>query len=363
MTGGELPNAATVFDEAARLADPVWAHALWLAPAAALCIWIAASARRRAVRRMVGAGMAGSLVRGVVGWRRVVKAACLVLALAMIGTALMRPQWNAREREVERRGRDLVFLIDVSRSMLARDLAPNRLERSKIWVRDLASSLGGDRVAIVAFAGAPRVVCPLTLDRSFFELQLERLGPDSAPRGGTAIGDAIRKALSDVMGIDPEADPDGVDGGRFRDIILITDGEDQESFPVEAAKAAGEAGVRIISLGLGSEQGGAPVPSADDAGFQQYQGRTVVSRLDTATLAEIARASPRNAFLNVGTGDIDLGEVYRDLIASGDSTTFGSATVTEYDDRFWVFLFIGLGLLALEGFIGDGKRERTGVTA
>ncbi|MEM7754335.1 MAG: VWA domain-containing protein [Planctomycetota bacterium] len=360
MQGLWLTLASAPVTDAARLADPVWLHALWAAPAALALIVLAAAARRRTVRRIVGSDMAGELVTGVAPWRRRFKAVCLVLAIALTAAALARPQWNAREREVERRGRDLVFLIDVSRSMLARDLAPNRLERSKLWVKDLVSSLGGDRVALVAFAGAPAVVCPLTLDRSFFELQLERLGPDSAPRGGTAIGDAIRKSLADVMQIDPE-NPEA-DSGRFRDIILITDGEDQESFPVEAARAAGGAGVRIIAFGLGSESGGAPVPLGDDSqGFATFDGRTVVSRLDTATLGAIAQATPGGAFLNVGTGEIDLGSVYRDLIANRDTTGFGSASVLEYDDRFWVFLAAAIGLLAVESFVGDGSRRKGGV--
>jgi Ca-activated chloride channel family protein len=356
LTIATAPAAAPLI-EAARLADPVWLHALWAAPVAALLIALAAGARRRTVRRMVGAGMADDLVRGVGRWRRRVRAACLLLAIVAVAAALTRPQWNAREREVERRGRDLVVLIDVSRSMLARDLAPNRLERSKLWIKDLVNSLGGDRVALVAFAGAPSVVCPLTLDRSFFELQLERLGPDSAPRGGTAIGDAIRKALADVLQIDPD-NPEAGDG-RFRDIIIVTDGEDQESFPVEAARAAGNAGVRIIALGLGNETGGAPVPTGEDnQGFQTYEGRTVVSRLDTATLGAIAQATPGGAFLNIGTGEIDLGSVYRDLIATGDRTSFGSASVLEYDDRFWVFIAAAIVLLAAESLVGDGRRRK-----
>jgi len=352
-----MPRGALVLAEIGRVGDPVWAHALWAVPVAAGLIWLASSARRRTVRRLVGAGMSGELVRIGPAWRRFVRASCLVLALAAIGVALVRPQWNAREREVERRGRDLVFLIDVSRSMLAEDLAPNRLERTKLWVRDLVDSLGGDRIALVAFAGAPRVSCPLTLDRSFFELQLEGLDPDSAPRGGTAIGDAIRKALTDVLQIDPENPEAG--SGRFRDIILVTDGEDQESYPVEAARAAGAAGVRIIALGVGSESGGAPVPAGEGGGFAEFEGERVLSRLDSSALRAIARSTPGGAYLNIGTGETDLGQVYRDLISTGERASFGAATVIEYDDVFWVFVAAAIGLLAIEAVIGEGRRRET----
>lgn len=350
-----LATLATLpLDLGARLAAPAYAHALWAVPAAALLIAFAAGARRRAVRRMIGAGMA-DLIQGVSPLRRALKTACLLGAIAALAIALARPQFNAREREIEREGRDLVFLVDVSRSMLTPDLAPSRLGRAKIWIQDLVAGLGGDRVALVAFAGAPSVVSPLTLDRAFFELQLERLGPGSAPRGGTAIGDAIRKAVTDVLDLDP--DNPAPEAGRFRDIILITDGEDQQSFPVEAARAAGAAGVRIIALGIGSTSGAA-VPAPDDTAqaFQTYRGSTVISRLDTQTLESIARAHPGNAFLNIGTGDIDLDQVYRDLIAAGDKTQFGSATVTEYDERFWLFLIAALALLTLESLIPGAMR-------
>jgi Ca-activated chloride channel family protein len=340
-----------------RWGEPAWLHALWSVPAAGALIWLAARARAATVRRLVGMNLAEDLTRGASRSRRALKAACLLAALASIALALSAPRWNAQEREVERQGRSLVFLIDVSRSMLTEDLAPNRLERAKIWVRDLVAELEGDQIALVAFAGAPRVVCPLTLDRSFFELQLERLGPDSAPRGGTAIGDAIRKATTDVLRLDPEAG--AADDGRFRDIILITDGEDQQSFPIEAAQAAGSVGVRIIALGLGSESGGA-VPAPDDAGraYQTYQGQTVVSRLDGGTLESVAGSTPGGAFLRIGTDEVDLGSVYRDLIAAGGSMDLGAATVTEYDERFWVFIALAVLALTIETLLPEGKRAK-----
>src|SRR5207248_2088929 len=124
--------------------------------------------------------------------------------------------------------------------MLAQDVAPSRLERTKIWINDLVGSLRGDRVSLVAFAGAAVVKCPLTLDYGYFRMSLEELSPGSVPRGGTLIGDAIRKTMSQVF------DVGGAAASRHRDIILITDGEDHESFPVQAAEQAGKDGVRII---------------------------------------------------------------------------------------------------------------------
>ena len=338
---------------AARLADPVWLHALWLAPLTLLLAWHAARARRRALERLGDSPLVQQITSGP--RRRRLRACCLAAAVALIALALARPQHGTETRDVEHRGRDLVFVLDVSRSMLARDLAPSRLGRAKLWINDLVDDLGGDRVGLVAFAGAPAIKCPLTQDRAFFRLALDRLDTQSAPRGGTMIGDAIRKVLDDIYEVENE-NGDPVESGRFRDIILITDGEDQESFPVKAAQTAGEFGVRIIAIGVGDTGEGTPVPVAPGSDrYIEHDGKTVRSRLESKTLREIQQAVPGNVFLEVGTGEIDLAQVYRDLIASAEQTTLGSSTVTDYKERYAVFLALALVLLAFESLIGDGR--------
>ena len=340
-----------------RLADPVWIHAGWIALGVVAIALLARAASRRAFANLGDAELVSRLTDRPGSARRLVRTLLVALAVALLAVALSRPQHGQRTREVEQRGRDLVFVIDVSRSMLARDLAPNRLERAKIWINDLVDDLGGDRVGLVAFAGAPTIKVPLTRDRSFFRLALDRLDTDSAPRGGTMIGDAVRKAVDDVFEA-KQADGTPVDSGRFRDIILITDGEDQESFPVRAAEQAGTLGVRIIALGLGDSAVGTPVPMAESSDqFVRYNGERVLSRLDSSTLAEIANAVPGNAFLEVGTDEVDLAQVYRDLIASAEQTSFGTAQVTNYEERFVLFLAFAAGLLVFEMAIGDGRRR------
>jgi Ca-activated chloride channel family protein len=239
-------------------------------------------------------------------------------------------------------------------------VAPDRLARTKLWINDLVNTLGGDRVGLVAFAGVPVVKCPLTLDHGFFRMELEELSPASAPRGGTLIGDAIRKAMSDVF--EPGQ-------GRHRDIILFTDGEDQGSFPVEAAKAAGEAGVRIIAIGIGSELEGAFVPAEQAATdrYVEHEGSRVRSRLDGTTLAAIAQAAReaggQGVFLNVGTGTIDLDTVYRDLIASAERTETSQLASVSYRELFPWFLGVALACLALETLIPSVRRPRAARTA
>lgn len=335
-----------------RWADPHWLLWLWAVPALALILWLSAQARRRALGRLAEPRLYNRLGLATRGLRRRLAAPLCLLALALTAAGLARPQFSPKPREVTRQGRDVVFLIDVSRSMLARDLVPSRLERAKLWIRDLVGSIEGDRVSLVAFAGAAVVKCPLTLDYGFFALSLEELTPDSVPRGGTNVGDAIRKVMSDVLAADPDAP------SNHRDIILITDGEDQESLPIDAAADAGRAGVRIIALGLGSDQSGATIP-LEGGGRDRtvtHDGQEVQSRQDSRTLAQIAGASSGGVYLNVGTGTIDLDRVYADLVRSAERGITSESTAMKYDEGFQWLLLPALLLLVTETLLRDRSK-------
>jgi len=166
----------------------------------------------------------------------------LIVGFVSIVIALTEPKWNPQAQRIKRQGRDVCILLDTSRSMLAEDIKPNRLERSKIAIRDLLETLKGDRIAIVTFAGNSTVKCPLTQDYAFVRMALADISTESSSRGGTMIGDAIRKATEEVF--DKQS-------REYKDIILITDGEDHDSFPVQAAEKAAADGIRIIAVGLG----------------------------------------------------------------------------------------------------------------
>lgn len=319
-----------------RLAEPGWLLLGCAAVVLPLVVLWARSRRERRLGRFAVRARLDELIGPQRRWNAAARAGVAGLACLMLAAGLARPQSNPREVESERTGRDVIFLLDVSRSMLATDVAPNRLERAKLWIGDLVAQLRGDRFALVAFAGSASVRSPLTSDRLFFRMTLDELTPDSVSRGGTNIGDAIRKTLELV--IPPAADGDA---GGFRDIILITDGEDQGSLPVEAARAAAQRGVRIIALGIGSPQG-AEIKTSDGS------GRTVRTRLDSATLADIAAATPGGAYLEVGAGTVDLAELYSDLIATAPQGTLESGTTVRYTERFAWFLWPALALLFAE---------------
>ncbi|MBO6513368.1 MAG: VWA domain-containing protein [Phycisphaerales bacterium] len=321
--------------------DPQWLHAFWIIGLIALLGFFATRNRRKAARRFADEERVISLLGQRRGWIAGTRAVLLVLGLALIVGSIVRPRSNPHQESAESKGRDIVFLVDVSKSMLVRDVAPNRLERAKLWITDMVSQLKTDRVALVAFAGTSKIQSPLTTDRLFFDLALDELSPEVVEVGGTNIGDAIRRTMDLVF-----YDLEDSETATHRDIILITDGEDQESLPVDAASAAGAAGIRILALGIGSEAG-APVTDENNRPVRR-NGRTVRSSLDSATLSEIATATPGGAYLEIGTGDIDLGQVYQDLIARGDQATIGTASVTRWDEQYSYALAPGLALILLE---------------
>jgi len=331
-----------------RFASPQWLILFLAIPILAGIHWWTFIRQRQAL--LTFAGTTPQATRPAAR-RAFIRTILVSVGCSSLVIALARPQADPIEEDSTVRGRDIVFLLDVSRSMLSRDVSPSRLERAKLWIKDLTATLKGDRVGLVAFAGVPVVVCPLTLDRGFFSLSLEELSPATSPRGGTLIGDAIRKTLSDVF--EPGL-------GRFRDIILITDGEDQGSFPVEAAQKAGELGVRIIALGIGSELEGSPVPVKDagQTGYIEFEGQQVRSKLDSSTLAKITQAAAQargdnngGVFLNVGTGTINLEKVYRDLIASAEQRESQTKANVVYKELFPYFLGVSALLLAFEPLV------------
>lgn len=234
--------------------------------------------------------------------RVVARLALLFVAmLAAIG-ALMRPQARGETEAVatSSAAADVVFVLDTSRSMLAEDTAPNRLARAKAEIGQLVSRLEGHRVGLVAFAGRAVQVCPLTPDHSFFTTVLTTIDTTAAGRGGTKIGEAIKVAL---RGFPP--------GGGAKLIVLITDGDDQDPYSEEAAKAARDAGVKIIAVGLGSEAGSQITLTDPQTGAKttlMHEGTPVISKLNGEQLRKVALVT-EGVYVPAGTSAIDLDSI------------------------------------------------------
>ncbi len=249
--------------------------------------------------------------------------------------ALAGPRFGTLYEEVIPRGSDLYVLIDVSRSMLATDVPPSRLGRAKADVAALVNRLQGERVGLIAFAGQAVVKCPLTVDYDAFRRTLDELDPGSAPRGGTAIGDAIRKAL-EVFHAKAERD---------QAILLITDGDDQQSYPLQAADVAAERHVTIFTVGLGDADHGARIPQgAESKAYVEYEGQQVWSKLNGSLLEEIALKTS-GVYVPVGTRAYDLGGLYVDYLQGRRGNDTGGHKRIRRAEQFQIFL--ALALIAL----------------
>jgi Ca-activated chloride channel homolog len=330
-----------------QLAQPAWLLLLVPAVLAPIAVWIQHAINARRLARYAHPNQLERLAGKPRKRAHIARAITIAAAIACLALAMAQPQSDPTEIDSQRTGRDVVFLLDASRSMLASDVAPTRLDRAKLWIKDLVAELRGDRFALVAFAGSASVRAPLTADNLFFSQALDELTPDTVDRGGTNIGDAIRKTMELVV---PQRDDR--DAGAYTDLILITDGEDQQSLPVQAAQAAAQRGVRIISIGIGSTTG-ATIRSAEGS------RDTVSTKLDSTTLTQIAAASPANAYLEVGTGTLDLPKFYRDLIATAEQASLEQTTTIQYKERFYWFLWPALALLVSERILIPRRTRST----
>ena len=323
-----------------------WQHPEWLYLILPLgAAWLALALysrrqRRRAAEAFVAQAMWSRILPADSRARFWVKLLLRETALVTGLVALAGPRFGTQTEEVVPRGSDLYVLIDVSRSMLAEDVPPSRLLRAKADVAALVNRLEGERVGLIAFAGQAVVKCPLTVDYDTFRRSLNELDPDSAPRGGTAIGDAIRKALEVFQA---RAD-------RDQAILLITDGDDQQSYPLEAAAVAAERHVTIFTVGLGDADHGARIPQgAESKSYLEYQGHQVWSKLDGSLLKEIALKTS-GVYVPAGTRTYDLGELYAKYLQGRRGSDEQSRKRIRRADQFQVFLALALLALLADSF-------------
>jgi Ca-activated chloride channel family protein len=254
--------------------------------------------------------------------------------------ALARPQWGFEWREIKRQGIDILVVFDTSRSMLTRDVRPSRMERARLGVHDLVKRLKGDRIGLVAFAGDAFLACPLTPDYAGFRLTLDDLSTDTISRGGTNVGRAIREAL----------EAHKKDPGAHKVIIFITDGENLEGEPLEAAKEARDQGVKIYPVGVGTREGELIQlhgPLGRDEFVRDRQGNFVKSRLNETLLRQIA-AQSGGAYLHAGGARFGLDELYEREIARLEKHEFDSRREKRFHERFQIPLALALLLLVVQ---------------
>lgn len=332
-----------------RFAEPAWIAALWGVLALALLLIFLERRAGNQFKALVSDLLQARLVVGPSPGQRYARHVFTILACAFAVFALMRPQWGFEYVNSRRVSAELMIAIDVSRSMLAEDVAPNRLERSKAEVRDLLEFLVGDQVGLIAFAGRASVLAPMTPDFGFLRLVLDSLGPNSVGRGGTRLEEPIRKAIRGFKAT----------GDVARVLLLITDGEDHDSFPLEAARAAAERGIRIIAIGFGSESG-SEIPISDpETGartlLRDSSGEIVRSRLDADTLREMALITD-GVYVPAGLGALDLESIYDQHIAGLMRAEIDSEGRVIRSEGFQWFVLAAITCLVISVLIGQRRR-------
>ncbi|MFM8469510.1 MAG: VWA domain-containing protein, partial [Limisphaerales bacterium] len=271
-----------------RFALPSLLWLLLLVPLLAVFLVWAWRTKQRLIAQFVQSRLLAQLTVGVSKTRQKVRLALLVGAVACAVLALARPQWGFSWEEVSQKGLDIVVAIDTSRSMLAADIPPNRLERAKLAALDLMKLARNDRLGLVAFAGSAFLQCPLTLDEEAFRQGVAALDVNIIPQGGTAIAETIQTALAAFK-----------DGDNHKVLVLFTDGEDHEAGVLEAAQSAGAKGLRIFTIGVGSAAGELiRVPDAKGKldFLKDESGNVVKSRLNETLLQQIAGAAASGGF-------------------------------------------------------------------
>ena len=273
--------------------------------------------------------------------RIILKQILVIAGIAALFIALARPQYGYIWQAAKSRGIDIVFAVDTSNSMLAKDVRPDRLSRAKLAITDLLGKLKGDRIGLVAFSGQAFLQCPMTLDYHAFEMSLEAVNTRIIQRGGTNISAAIQEAESAFA-----------DTTNHKIIILISDGEELEDEAVSTAKAAAARGVKIFTLGVGSASG-EPVPVVDERGAVSYikdeNGRVITSRLNEKTLKEIASATG-GFYENLSAGGME--KIYEDGLKTIPQEELSARMRHMAIERFQIPLLIALIVLALETLIG-----------
>ena len=333
-----------------EIGNPEMAWLLLAVPSVAMLFLYARWSNRRARQRFGATSEPSRWLSGSIS------GTLLTLGFVLLVLACMDIRWGKITREVPQKGLEVVFALDVSRSMLAEDAKPNRLTRAKQQIKDMLATMAGDRVGLVVFAGEANQAVPLTNHYHDFQEKLDSVGPESVSVGGSQLGIAIKAASEAFLSKTND----------HKTMVLFTDGEDQESQPIELAKQLhAESGLRIFTVGLGDMTEGARIPNPSDARgrgsraskFVQHEGQQVWSKLNGSILKTIATES-NAAYIPAGTKRVNMADVYHRYIANVEQSEFETAKINAFIPRYQWFAFPAFVCLFLHTLIGTESRKR-----
>jgi Ca-activated chloride channel family protein len=329
-----------------RFAHPQYLNLLYLLPVLIALFWYLGRNRKKLLQIFADKELHKTLFPTDSNLKRWSKFVIILLALTCLVFAAANPQVGTKMQEVKQTGIDVFILLDVSNSMMAEDIKPNRLEKAKYQISNLVNKLRGDRIGLIIFAGQAYVQIPLTTDYAAANLFLSAVDVNSVPSQGTAIASALNLATASFDTLSTQ-----------KVIIAITDGEDHEGDVQKAVENAVSRDIKIYTIGLGSE-GGVPIPVYNNrsqlVGFKKDRdGNTVLTKLDEESLKRISIDGNGRYFRGTNYED-HLDKIYTEL-SELEQTEFGVKKVTDYEDRFYFFLIPALILLVLEFFISEKK--------
>jgi len=329
-----------------RFANPEYLNLLYLLPLLVVTFWYLGKNRKKLLQNFADKELHKTLFPTDSNLKHWTKFILILVALSCLVFAAANPQVGTKMQEVKQTGIDVFILLDVSNSMMAEDIKPNRLEKAKYQISNLINKLRGDRIGLIIFAGQAYVQIPLTTDYAAANLFLSAVDVNSVPSQGTAIASAINLATASFDTLSTQ-----------KVIIAITDGEDHEGDVQKAVESAVSRGIKIYTIGLGS-QAGVPIPVYNNrnqlVGFKKdREGNTVLTKLDADVLKQIAIDGNGKYFQGTNYEDY-LEKIYTEL-SELEQTEFGVKKVTDYEDRFYFFLIPALILLVFEFFISEKK--------
>ena len=329
-----------------QLEEKIWFWAFLLIPILLVMFLVLQIWKRKVQNKFANQDILKRLSPNRSLFKSVLKIAVLCLAFASLTMALVNPKIGSKLETVKREGVDIVFAVDVSKSMLAEDIAPNRLDKSKQLVTQIINNLASDRVGIIAYAGKAFPQLPITTDYGSAKMFLNNMNTDMMSSQGTAINEAIELAKTYYDD----------DQQTNRVLVIISDGEDHSEAAATVAKEAAEAGIRIFTIGVGSEKGG-PIPLKRNGVILNYkkdgQGETVITKLNEDTLKDIAEEA-NGVYIN-GNNTEKVVEDIRDILNKMDKTEFESKQFAAYESQFQWFLGLGILLLFLDIFLLERK--------
>ncbi|HBE39733.1 MAG TPA: hypothetical protein DDW27_00725 [Bacteroidales bacterium] len=331
-----------------RFANPDYLYLLLLLPVMAI-LWILDHRRRnKALGRFGSPELVKKLMPEYSTIRPNLKLFMVLAALASVIIVLARPQFGSRLEEVRKQGVEVIIALDVSNSMLAEDIQPDRLTRAKQALTRLIDNLENDKIGLIVFAGDAYTQIPITTDYISAKMFLSTINPEMVPKQGTAIASAINLGMRSFTPGE----------GKSKAMIIITDGENHEEDPVEAASKASEAGIVIHTIGIGSVEGvPVPVRVGNRKDFlRDNEGNTVITRLDEDILKKIALNASGN-YVRASNTNIGLDEIFNE-IRKMKKQELESTMYTEYNDQFRIFTVIALIILFTEFMIMDRKNRK-----